>query len=75
MHQVMKAAGMGEDLQIIWSYLETKVAPFIAELFSGVHDSNSVVQNTDLKTVSVWDILTNLKEPLSKKQVLLFNYL
>jgi len=71
--EVMKAAGMGEDLQIIWSYLETKVAPFIAELFSGVHDSNSVVQNTDLKTVSVWDILTNLKEPLSKKQVLLFN--
>ena len=47
MHQVMKVAGMGEDLQIIWSYLETKVAPFIAELFSGVHDSNSAVGVVD----------------------------
>lgn len=74
MHQVMKVTSMEEDLPIIWSYLETKVAPFIAELFCGVHDSNSIVQNpvlsTGLKAVSVWDIVSNLKQSLLKKQVL-----
>ena len=80
MHQVMKVAGM-EDLPIIWSCLDTKVAPFIAELFCGVHDSNSVVRNpvlsNGLKTVSVWDILSNLKEPLKKGRYFLIvnNYI
>ena len=59
---------MEEDLPIIWDYLETKIAPFIVKLFSGVQDSSSALQQpTHGIQKSVWDILTDLKQPLSKK--------
>lgn len=70
----MKVAGMEEDIPIIWDYLETKIAPFIVELFSGVQDSSSALQQSACIQQSVWDILADFKQPLSKKEVLV-NYM
>lgn len=69
----MKVAGMEEDIPIIWDYLETKIAPFIVELFSGVQDSSSALQQSACIQQSVWDILADFKQPLLKK--VLINYL
>lgn len=70
----MKVAGMEEDIPIIWDYLETKIAPFIVELFSRVQDSSSALQQSACIQQSVWVILAHFKQPLSKKEVLI-NYL
>jgi len=68
----MKVAGMEEDLPIVWEYLETKIAPFIVKLFSGVQDSSSALQQSArCIQKSVWEILKDLKQPLSKKEVLI----
>lgn len=69
----MKLADMEGDVPQIWDYLESKVAPFIADLFSGVRDAGCRVEATPRQPSaqqSVWDILGNFKNPLSKKQVL-----
>lgn len=68
----MKVAGMEADLPLVWQYVEDKIAPFVCELFSGVKDSSSVCPtacSTLSPQQSVWDILLNLKEPLSKMEV------
>ena len=66
----MKLSGLEEDIPIVWEYVRSKVAPFIRVLFSGVQDSscvNSLEQTSSNQTV--WEILANVKHPLSKKQV------
>ena len=61
-------AGMEEDVPVIWEYLESKIAPFIVRLFSGVQDSSSALQQSACCIPkSVWEILKDLKQPLSKK--------
>lgn len=45
-----------------------KIAPFICE-FSGVKDTCSMLPSTHSPQQSVWDILLDLKQPLSKKEV------
>ena len=40
--QVMELAGFEEDIDLILSYLQHKIAPFVGDLFVGVHDSNSI---------------------------------
>ncbi|XP_068723733.1 uncharacterized protein [Montipora capricornis] len=67
--EVMKVAGMEEDVPDIWEYLESKIAPFIVRLFSGVQDSSSALQQSACCIPkSVWEILKDLKQPLSKKE-------
>lgn len=62
---------MEDDLPIIWNYLETKIAPYITNPFSRVQDSSSVSQQSaDSIQQSVWDILRDLKQSLSKEEVL-----
>lgn len=65
----MKVSELEEDIALIWEYLECKVAPFIADLFCGVQDSSCVSQESASTQQTVWDILADVKHPLSKKQV------
>ena len=68
--QIMKVSGLQKDIPLVWEYLTSKVAPFITVLFSGVQDSsciNSQEQTSSKQTV--WDILADVKQPLSKKHV------
>lgn len=67
--QIMKVSGLEEDIPLVWEYLRCKVAPFITMLFSGVQDSSSISQEQTSSSQTVWDILADVKHPLSKKQV------
>ena len=61
------------SLPIIWEYLETKIVPFIMKLFNGVQDSSSALpQSACCIPKSVSEILKDLKQPLSKREVLIF---
>ena len=55
-----------DDLTLVWEYLECKVASFISSLFSGVEDSE---QDSALSGQTVWDILADVKHPLSRQQI------
>ena len=68
--QVMKLTDMEGDVPQIWDYLENKVAPFIAGLFSGVQDAGCIQATQSSAKRTVWDTLSDFKNPLSKKQVL-----
>ena len=65
----MKVSGLEEDIQLVWEYLRCKVAPFITMLFSGVQDSSCISQEKASSSQTVWDILADVKHPLSKRQV------
>ena len=65
----MKLAGIEDDTALVWDYLQSKIVPFIEDLFCGVQDSSSTLMNPP-NTQIVWETLANFSQPLSKKQVL-----
>lgn len=41
----MKLAGTEDDTALFWDYLQTKIAPFLEDLFCGIQDSSSKLIN------------------------------
>ena len=67
---MMKVSGLEDDLPLVWEYLKCKVTPFISNLFIGVQDSSCIIsQDSASSRQTVWDILADVKHPLSIKQV------
>lgn len=61
---------MVEDEELVWSYMESKIAPFIENLFRGVMDLQGT-ESTKPAGSSLW---THLKfnHPLTKREVTLY---
>ena len=57
---------MDDDIPQLWDYLQSKVAPFVRNLFAGV--SAGTVQQQD-HGLGIWEALTNRLPSLSRREV------